>query len=466
MAISINTSYFFGVDELYGWGNRSYFTFFSEFNRPWKGIGIIEAIIFNAIFIVSLVANFIIIVRVVRVHQLKTVTNCFIANLAMADLLFTTGCPVIAVVRITGTWVLGAFFCHTLVYLEFVCMFAVIWTMTVISIDRFICIVKPNNCRISLKMAIAIVIVIWLFAFTSSIPMAAFFNVKSFSMDNSTIKICTLVWPQNTRVHVSVIFVSCLFVIGFVMPLSILSHNYYRVFRTFWKSRKTINRKESRASQNVEDLIKCTSSGAKRRSARNYRVIRILVLLVLLFFLMWLPIFIAFIGVQYDGSYEYFKMHSWMLMTCAYFAFGNACVNPFVYVFINERFRLNILSCRKTRKGQPKSEELGSFTGSASWQYRIGQQEVEKKLPGLKILSVKLKKIYEIKDSTNLWDCQRIIQSIICAIVWTFFWKTNMWTLNWKKKVGMKWNSNLRNCEKEKKIEWTILWKGFLIINE
>lgn len=150
------------------------------------------------------------------------------------------------------------------------------------------------------------------------------------------------------------------------MPLSILSHNYYRVFRTFWKSKKTIHRKESRASQNVEDLIKCTSSGTKRRSARSYRVIRILVLLVLLFFLMWLPIFIAFIGVQYDGSYEYFKMHSWMLMTCAYFAFGNACVNPFVYVFINERFRLNILPCRKTRNGQPKSEELGSFTGSAS----------------------------------------------------------------------------------------------------
>ena len=414
MRLSLNSSYFFGVDDIYGWGNRSYFSFFSEFNRPWPGIGIIEAIIFNAIFIVSLIANLIIIVRVVRVHQLKTVTNCFIANLAMADLLFTTGCPVIAVVRITGTWVLGPFFCHMLVYLEFVCMFAVIWTMTVISIDRFICIVRPNNCRISVRMAVGIIVVIWVFAFTGSIPMATFFHVKSLPLGNATIKICTLIWPRNTSIHISVVFVSCLFLIGFMVPLVILTHNYYRVFRTFWQSRKTINRKESRASQNVEDLKRCQSSGAKMRSARSYRVIRILVLLVLLFFLMWLPIFIAFIGIQYDGSYEYFKMHSWMLMTCAYFAFGNACVNPFVYVFINERFRLTICSRQKTTKDIPKSEELGSLTVSASWQYKIGRQKKEV-LPGLKILSENIKickiKNLQVFDVVNDW--QYIVSTII-----------------------------------------------------
>lgn len=366
MSRSLNESYFFGVDTLYGWGNRSYFTFFSEFNRPWYGIGIIEALIFNVIFIISLVANLMIVVRVVRVHQLKTVTNCFIANLAVADILFTTGCPLIGVIRVTGTWILGSFICHMLVYMEFVCMLAVIWTMTVISIDRFICIVRPNQCRITLRMAVIIIIIIWVFAFTLSIPMAAFFNVKSFFVGNETVKICTLTWPRNETVYISVVFVTCLFVMGFVLPLSLLTHNYYRVFHKFWESRKTIHRKESRASQNAEDLLRCQSSGAKMRSARSYRIIRVLVLLVLLFFLMWLPIFIAFICVQYDGTYEHFRMHSWMLMTCAYFAFGNACVNPFVYVFINERFRLTILPCQKSNKNSPKSEELGSLTVSAS----------------------------------------------------------------------------------------------------
>lgn len=37
MAISINTSYFFGVDELYGWGNRSYFTFFFRVQSALEG---------------------------------------------------------------------------------------------------------------------------------------------------------------------------------------------------------------------------------------------------------------------------------------------------------------------------------------------------------------------------------------------------------------------------------------------
>ncbi|XP_029654917.1 free fatty acid receptor 4-like isoform X2 [Octopus sinensis] len=386
MANSLNSSYFYGMDTVYNWGNRSYFTFFSEFNRPWNGIGVIEALIYIVIFLISVVANILIIIRVLRVRQLKTVTNCFIANLAMADLLFSSGCPFIAVVRITGTWVLGGFFCHIIIYLEFVCMFAVIWTMTVISIERFFCIVKPNCCRISLTMAIVIVILIWVIAFAGFLPMATFFNIYAFPFGNDTIQICTLVWPSNTTVQVSIVFVSCLVLVGFIVPLALMTHNYYRVFRTFWISRQTIIKKECSSSQPTVNMAvqpaastlrshssKLVSHNMKVRSLRSLRVIRILVLLVLLFFLMWLPIFIAFIVIQYDGAYEYHQMHSWMLITSSYFAFANTCVNPFVYVFINERFRITINFCRKTSKEQPKADEIASFSasellGSASFQ--------------------------------------------------------------------------------------------------
>lgn len=379
MENSLNFSYFYGVDHIYNWGNRSYFTFFSEFNRPWNGLGVIEALIYTVIFLISVVANILIIIRVLRVRQLKTVTNCFIANLALADLLFVSGCPFISVIRITGTWVLGSFLCHIIIYLEFVCMFAVIWTMTVISIERFFCIVKPNCCRLSLKMAIGIVILIWVIAFAGFLPMATFFNIYSFPFGNDTIQICTLVWPSDTKVQVSIIFVSCLVLVGFIVPLGLMAHNYYRVFRTFWISRQTIIKKECNStppSFNVDvqpsantlrsQSSKFISNHMKVRSLRSFRVIRILVLLVLLFFIMWLPIFIAFIVIQYDGAFEYHQMHSWMLITSSYFAFANTCVNPFVYVFINERFRITVNFCRRTSKEPPKVDEIASFSVSGT----------------------------------------------------------------------------------------------------
>ncbi|GAB1607746.1 free fatty acid receptor 4-like [Argonauta hians] len=373
---ALYTSYLYGVDTKYGWGNRSYFTFFSEFNRPWEGLGAIEALIYIIIFLVSLVANVLIITRVFQVKQLKTATNCFLANLAMADLLFSCGCPFLAVIRISGSWVLGRFVCHMIVYLLFVCMFAVIWTMTLISIERFLCIVKPNCFRITLKMALVIIAFIWLFAFTGFLPMAVFFHVYSLSLGDETVQICTLVWPSSGTVQYSLVFVACLVVAGFIIPLSLMIHNYYRVFRTFSTSRKTIKKKETTPSQpgmSSVSVSSCTTSlripnnkkfpPKKSRSMRSLRVIRILVLLVLLFFLMWLPIFIAFVVIQYDGAFEIHEMHSWILIASSFFAFGNTCVNPFVYVFINERFRLSFNCCkRKDNGGKTKTEEIVSFS--------------------------------------------------------------------------------------------------------
>lgn len=110
-----NSSYWFGNDSEFGWGERYFFTFYTEGGdrRPWA---ILEASVFAVIFLVSVVANVSIAAAVLRYREMRTVTNCFLLNLAAADLVFALGSPLVAVARLTPEWPLGDTACRLLPY--------------------------------------------------------------------------------------------------------------------------------------------------------------------------------------------------------------------------------------------------------------------------------------------------------------------------------------------------------------
>lgn len=62
--------------------------------------------------VVSLIGNFLVILVVVYNKRLRTTTNFYIVNLAVADLLVTFSCYWVSTVDdLTDGWVLGSFFC-------------------------------------------------------------------------------------------------------------------------------------------------------------------------------------------------------------------------------------------------------------------------------------------------------------------------------------------------------------------
>jgi hypothetical protein len=75
MDYSWNSSYVFAVDNDSGWGERYFFTYFSQFDgRPTNYVAA-EVTIFVLIFLVSVVANTSIVVCVVRYDKDPKVLN-------------------------------------------------------------------------------------------------------------------------------------------------------------------------------------------------------------------------------------------------------------------------------------------------------------------------------------------------------------------------------------------------------
>lgn len=336
---SYNHSYFYAEESEFGWGNTTYFTFFSEFNRPWIGLSYIEATVLILLFILSFLSNISIFYQIMNTKSTRTVTNYLICNLAVADILFTSGGPLVAVARISGTWILGNFVCKMMIYVLFTCAFVLIWTMTIISIDRNICINKTSMKRLTPKAIVIIIIFIWILAFASFIPLGMFFNVREFPFGITTVKICTLVWPRFTTFRLSVFFTSVLCVVGFVIPLTIMAVNYFQILRKFCRSRRAIRQ----TSINNE----ATNSLRHRRTRdqRDIKVVKTLVLIVVLFLLMWLPIFITFVAIQLDGMSESMQLSSQTLIATLSIALANGFVNPFIYGVMNDRLRRGIIVC-------------------------------------------------------------------------------------------------------------------------
>ena len=101
--------------------------------------------LYAVIFMVSVTGNALVCIIIVRHRRMRTVTNYFTLNLAVADLAVTCICiPFdIPVQENDYRRPYGGFLCRTLYPLQTMAMFASIFTLTAASLNRFCAIVYP-----------------------------------------------------------------------------------------------------------------------------------------------------------------------------------------------------------------------------------------------------------------------------------------------------------------------------------
>lgn len=77
-------------------------------------------------------------------QQMRSTTNLLIINLAMADLLFIVFCvPFTATDYVLPFWPFGDVWCKIVQYLIVVTAYASVYTLVLMSLDRFLAVVHP-----------------------------------------------------------------------------------------------------------------------------------------------------------------------------------------------------------------------------------------------------------------------------------------------------------------------------------
>lgn len=131
-------------------------------------------ILYCAVFVVSLIGNGLVCFVVHKTPRMKTVTNYFIVNLAVGDILMTIFCVPFSFVSmlVLRHWPFGGLMCKVVNYTQAVSVMVSAFTMFAISIDRYMAIMRPLKPRLSRTAAKLVVAIVWACALATAAPIA------------------------------------------------------------------------------------------------------------------------------------------------------------------------------------------------------------------------------------------------------------------------------------------------------
>lgn len=305
--------------------NSQFFTPASEVNASEATSGetpafkAVKLSLYAIIFLVSVIGNSLVCVVIARRRRMRTVTNFFVLNLAASDLAITCICiPFdIPVQESNYRWPYGEFFCKLLYPLQTVAMFASIFTLTAVSLNRFWAILYPLRNQMTKKHAVVVIVIIWVVCILLTVPY-----VMVLSLDNTTMA-CNEYWPGTNYRKA---YTASLFALQYVLPLSVITLAYLKIGL------------ELRTCASVKNALSVNAVlyNTHRNEAR--KVVRMLIVVTLLFAICVLPNNVMWLWLDFGNGDSY--AHFWdMVAFTNIILFANSAANPIAYTICHENFR-------------------------------------------------------------------------------------------------------------------------------
>ncbi|KAI4875721.1 hypothetical protein NFI96_005574 [Prochilodus magdalenae] len=304
------------------------------------------------IFVVCMVGNGVVCFIVLRSKSMRTVTNLFILNLAISDLLVGIFCmPTTLVDNIITGWPFGSLVCKLSGMVQGISVSASVFTLVAIAVDRFRCIVYPFKQKLTISTCTLIIIVIWVLAISIMCPSGVMLQVTKESRvsillgdGNATRPFywCRENWPNQ---EMRKIYTTVLFANIYLAPLTLIVIMYARIGIMLFKTAVPACASQAGGSGSGSGTGSGKASGCEGRghtvSRKKKRVIKMLLVVALLFILSWLPLWTLMMLSDYASlsEHQHRVINIYVYPLAHWLAFCNSSVNPIIYGFFNENFR-------------------------------------------------------------------------------------------------------------------------------
>ncbi|XP_054728654.1 RYamide receptor-like [Anastrepha obliqua] len=217
------------------------------------------------IFIFALLGNGTVCYIVQSTPRMRTVTNYFIANLAVGDILMSLFCVPFSFVSIfiLNHWPFGTVLCNLVNYSQAVSVLVSAYTLVAISIDRYIAIMWPLRPRITKRLAKFIIAGVWFIALATALPILI---VSKLSQPERWFVecqryICREEWPSNEQNYY---YTLVLLTLQFLVPLTVLVFTYTRIACAVWGKRppgEAENSRDQRMARSKRKVMLQSSAG-------------------------------------------------------------------------------------------------------------------------------------------------------------------------------------------------------------
>ncbi|XP_034714824.1 B1 bradykinin receptor [Etheostoma cragini] len=262
-----------------------------------------------------------------------TIAEIYLSNLAMADFILLCGLPFWAMNILNEfNWPYGDVLCKLVNSIIIINFYTSTQTLVMISVDRYLALVKPMKARWLRRTLFAKVIcsILWISAVVLSMPTIVHRKVKLIKeLDTMS---CILDYNHDSSWKLAhQILVN---VVGFVLPVVVIGFSSGNIIKAF------VKRRESVAYPDTNDT---------KATVLVYAV-------TLLFLLCWGPFQVfTFLDTLCDLHVLDEKLWYHTLdvggQVSVYLAFLNSALNPVLYVFSGQYFRRKVSAIyRRTRR--------------------------------------------------------------------------------------------------------------------
>ncbi|XP_015210210.2 chemokine XC receptor 1-like [Lepisosteus oculatus] len=289
----------------------------------------LTSVVFSLVFVLSLTGNVLVLCVLAKYEDMKKVTNIFILNLAISDLVFASSLPFWAVYH-SYHWIFGSFMCKLISGVYFIGVYSSLIFLTVMSVDRYLTVVHSVSIALRKRTLCAwsSSAVIWTIAIAASIKEMV--NSDTVLTQDKDIFICeevqTGITPDLVGYCLQIVFL-------FLLPFFIIVFCYCSILKT---------------------VITC-------KARAKYNAVKIIFGIVVAFFICWAPynlvmFLMSLNDLNPSGDCDRRAKLNLAFNVCRNLAYFHCCLNPLLYVCTAKyRAHLRRLVCNSAQQTRERS---------------------------------------------------------------------------------------------------------------
>ncbi|XP_035527272.1 C-C chemokine receptor type 3-like [Morone saxatilis] len=268
-------------------------------------------------FILSYIGNGLVLFIIYKYEKLNTVTNIFLLNLVLSNILFASSLPFWAMYH-QSEWIFGLVLCKIVSSAYFIGFYSSILFLTLMTFDRYLVVVHAVAAAKSRKRVYAIIasVVVWCISFLASVKELILQNVWTSPSDGIMCE--ELGYPEETMERWRLVTYYQQFLLFFLLPLFMVMYCYITI------------------------TVRILSTRMKEKC----RSIKLIFVIIFTFFACWTPynIVILLRAIQISSTSKNDNSCSSSSLDYALYVTRNiaylyCCISPMFYTFVGKKFQ-------------------------------------------------------------------------------------------------------------------------------
>lgn len=284
--------------------------------NPWTHLAM--QIFYGIIFTSGVCGNVLVIYVVSIYSRMQTVTNLYILNLAMADLLYLMGLPFLLITSHIGNWIFGNYMCKFYMVITSLNQFTSSFFLSIMSVDRYIAVCHPISSQKYRTSFISKITSLTAWACSSLMVVPVFMYSTTFQVEENVH--CNIYWSTFSFVDGQTLFTLYTLILSFILPVFLIFIFYGLVIKKM---------------QTIQTRVK---SMERRKSQR--KVTKLVLALIIVYVICYLPYWslqLLLFFLPPMTAHSSFVLSLFLFSSCL--SYSCSALNPILYAFLSDNFK-------------------------------------------------------------------------------------------------------------------------------